>query len=248
MQSSLTSLPHGFHAAVFGAGGGVGAALPRALAADPRCARLHAFTRKADPPEHAKIAPGWFDLEDEASIKAAADSAFAAGPVRLIIVATGLLHAPGLAPEKSWRHLDAAAMGHAFAVNAIGPALIARHTLGQLPRTEKAVFAALSARVGSVSDNRLGGWHAYRASKAALNQILRTCAIELARSHPEAACLGLHPGTVDTPLSRPFQGNVPPEKLFSAEDSAGRLLAVIDALGSAESGKLFDWAGEEIAP
>ena len=126
--------------------------------------------------------------------------------------------------------------------------MIARHALDALDRRDKAVFAALSARVGSISDNRLGGWHGYRASKAALNQIIRTLSIELARKRPDAICAGLHPGTVDTGLSEPFQRNVPDGKLFTPDYAAERLLSVIDGLTAEQSGRCFDWAGEEIAP
>ena len=127
-----------------------------------------------------------------------------------------------------------------------GPALVARHFLPLLPRDRRAVFAALSARVGSIGDNRLGGWHSYRASKAALNMILRNLAIELARTHPQAVVAGLHPGTVDTGLSEPFQKGVKPEKLFTAESSAERLLAVMDALTPADCGRVFAWDGQPI--
>ena len=159
----------------------------------------------------------------------------------------------GRGPEKSWRQIDADHMMDVFKINTLGPALVARSALGTLAKgdksaPEKAVFAALSARVGSISDNRLGGWHSYRASKAALNQILKTCAIELARKRPHAACIGLHPGTVDTSLSEPFQGNVPDGKLFTPEYSAGRLLQVIDQVTAEQSGCVFDWAGDIIDP
>lgn len=135
-----------------------------------------------------------------------------------------------------------------FAINTTGPALVARAALERFPREGKAVFAALSARVGSISDNRLGGWHAYRASKAALNQIIRTCSVELARKRPQALIVGLHPGTVETALSEPFRSNVPDGKLFTPEHSAERLLAVINALDAGASGRCFDFAGEEVLP
>lgn len=149
-------------------------------------------------------------------------------------------------PEKTFRALEPQALAHAYAVNAIGPALIAKHALPHLARDHKAVFAALSARVGSISDNAKGGWHAYRASKAALNMILRTCAIELKMKNKSAVCVGLHPGTVDTALSAPFQGFVPPTQLFTTDHSAACLLDVIDGLTSADSGGLFAWDGQPI--
>lgn len=137
-------------------------------------------------------------------------------------------------------------MARLYAINAIGPALIAKHMLPLLPRARKSVFAALSARVGSIADNRLGGWHGYRASKAALNQLIRTCAIEMAIKNKRAICVTLHPGTVDTRLSQPFQSGLAPERLFTPEVSAARLLDVIDALTPAHSGQLFAWDGQPI--
>ena len=144
--------------------------------------------------------------------------------------------------------LDAAHLAHLFAINAIGPALVLRHFAPLLAGDAPSAIACISARVGSISDNRLGGWYGYRASKAALNQIVRTAAIELARIRPQAVCVALHPGTVDTDLSKPFQRGVPPEKLFTPAHSAGRLLAVLDALTPAQSGRIFAWDGAEIAP
>jgi len=139
-------------------------------------------------------------------------------------------------------------MAKVFAVNTTGPALVASALLDALPREGKSVFAALSARVGSISDNRLGGWHAYRASKAALNQIIRTCSIELTRKRRDALIVGLHPGTVETGLSEPFRDNVPDGKLFTPDYSAERLLNVIDTLTPEQSGRCFDWQGEEVLP
>lgn len=220
-------------AAVFGARGGIGAALVAALEGRGH-APVHAFAR----PE--------VDLTDEESIRRAA-ARIAAGPgPDLVIVATGLLHGPGVAPEKSLRAVDPAAMARVFAVNAIGPALVLKHVAPLLPRDRRSVVAAISARVGSVGDNRLGGWVSYRASKAALNMIVRTAAIELARTHREAICVALHPGTVATGLSAPFSANVPEGGLFSPGEAARRLLAVIDGLTPAHSGGFFAHDGAPI--
>ena len=138
-------------------------------------------------------------------------------------------------------------MARAYQINAIGPALVAKHFLPLLATDRKAVFAALSARVGSIGNNRLGGWYAYRASKAALNMILKTLSIELARRNPSAICVGLHPGTVDTRLSGPFQRGVPGDKLFSPHRSAPCLLKVINALSPGQSGRVLAWDGKPIA-
>ena len=241
---SLFSLRESYRALVFGTSGGVGGALVGALAADPRSAVVHAAARRpleASP----KVVPLAFALEEEASIAACVETAAANGPLDLVIVATGLLHDGAIQPEKTWRALDAEALTRAFAVNAIGPALVAKHALDRLPREGKAVFAALSARVGSISDNRLGGWHAYRASKAALNMLVKTCAIELARRNPQAVCVTLHPGTVDTALSAPFQSSRR-GGLFTPDESATHLLRVIDGLNGADSGSLVSWDGREI--
>jgi len=237
------------HALVVGASGGIGAAIATHLVREEIAARVTGWSRRPGPPE--LDAHAYVDITDEESIAAAARTL---GEVDLVIVATGLLHrasGPGtavLAPEKTFRALAPAAMAEMLAVQVIGPALVAKHTLPLLPRGQRAVFAALSARVGSISDNRLGGWYSYRAGKAALNQVIRTLAIELQRTHPRAVCVGLHPGTVATRLSSPFGGAVDPGKLFRPEVAARHLVQVIDELHSAQSGRVWDWAGKEVPP
>ena len=220
----LPSFGPDLRAVVVGAGGGIGGALVAALG---ERGTVFALSR-AD-----------LDITDPASITAAA--ARVDGPLDLVIVATGSLGRP----EKALRDLDATRLADQFAVNAIGPALVAQAFLPKLRADRKTAFAALSARVGSIEDNRLGGWHAYRASKAALNQLIRTMAIEQARRCPLGLCVGLHPGTVDTRLSAPFQRGV--RDLFTPEVAAGHLVTVLDRLQPEDSGGLFAWDGARIA-
>jgi NAD(P)-dependent dehydrogenase (short-subunit alcohol dehydrogenase family) len=225
-------------AVVFGASGGIGGALREAIADEGTFDTVHAFSRNTT---HT-------DLTDEASIAAAA-AVNAKGPApTLVIVATGILHEGEHGPEKAMQDLDPAWLARVFAVNTIGPALVAKHVLPLMPRTGRTVFAVLSARIGSIADNRLGGWYGYRASKAALNMMVRTLAIEEKRRNDRAIVVALHPGTVDTDLSRPFQGNVTPGTLLTPSRAAVQLLDVIDGLKVTDSGRHFAWDGTEIAP
>jgi NAD(P)-dependent dehydrogenase (short-subunit alcohol dehydrogenase family) len=233
-------------AAIIGASGGIGAAMTRHLAGFPTIERVLAFSRSPAEFDHPRVQTGHIDLEDEETIAAAAETTRAVGGAQIVIVTAGLLHDGATQPEKSWRALDADQLTRSFQVNTIGPALVAKHFLPLFPRDGRAIFAALSARVGSISDNGIGGWYGYRASKAALNMILRNLAIELGRKRGEAICVGLHPGTVDTGLSRPFQSNTPAEKLFTPDYSASRLLTVLDGLTPADSGSVFAWDGQRV--
>lgn len=232
-------------AVVFGAGGGIGGALVAQLVASGRYARIYAGSRRPAAPQ-AGVVPFACDLTDEASVAGAI--ANLEGAPDLVLVASGLLHDPaqGIAPEKTLRHIDPVAMAKLFAINTIGPALIAKHMLPRLPRDRPAVFGVLSARVGSIGDNRLGGWHSYRASKAALNMLIANLAIEMRRTHPQAIIAALHPGTVATDLSAPYRGAVSPDRLFSPDVSAAHLLRTIDGLRPKDSGGLFAWDGERL--
>jgi NAD(P)-dependent dehydrogenase (short-subunit alcohol dehydrogenase family) len=232
--SNLSSFPPSAVAVVFGTGG-IGRALFEALQQSGRFEQVIAFSRSTSPA---------IDLLDESSLQQAVVLAASKGVIRLAVDATGFLHDDRQAPEKSWRQLDAGALARAFALNAIGPALIMKHLLPVLPKTGKSVFASLSARVGSIGDNRLGGWYSYRASKAALNQLIRTAAVELSRRAPDAICVALHPGTVATPLSAPFAATG--LDVHSPSQAAEHLLSVVDRLAASDTGGFFDWRGEPV--
>ena len=183
------------------------------------------------------------DWEDPAQAEEVLHATAKDGPFDLVIDATGALVIDEVGPEKALSQIDAAAMARQFAVNAIGPALVAKHAASLLPRKGRAILATLSARVGSIGDNRLGGWISYRASKAALNQIVRTASIEMRRRRPDAILVALHPGTVATPLSKPFAGN---RETFPPEQAARTLISVIDRLAPDDTGTFKAWDGTEI--
>ncbi|MDX1581609.1 MAG: SDR family NAD(P)-dependent oxidoreductase [Alphaproteobacteria bacterium] len=243
----LDSFDKGSRAVVIGASGGIGKAFTEKLGAEDCFDEVFAFSRSDVAWDNDTITPGHIDLLDEGSIRAAAENAGDGGPLHLVIVATGMLHeGDEVQPEKTFSSLERDQMERGFAINTIGPALIAKHFLPLMDREARNVFAALSARVGSIGDNYLGGWYTYRASKAALNMMLRGLSIEVGRKNEKALVIGLHPGTVDTALSDPFQGNVPDEKLFTPDYATSKLLEVIDGLGPDQTGKIFAWDGEAI--
>ena len=216
-------------ALVIGASGGIGGAVAAALRA--RGWDVVGLSRSAD----------GLDVTDEAAVARVLGAV--EGVFDLVFVATGGLEVAGARPEKSVKALDGAAMAAQFALNAIGPALVLKHAWRMIPRDRAARVAVLSARVGSIGDNRLGGWHGYRAAKAALNQIVRTCSVELARTHPQAALVALHPGTVATSLTAAYAGGHP---TVTPEAAAENLLRVLDGLGAGQSGGFFDWKGEVV--
>ena len=231
-------------AVVVGAAGGVGQAIAERLARNPAYARVVAVSRRRPAGWHHD----WIeaDITREPALAAAAGQIATLGPLTRIIVATGVLHGPGLTPEKSMRALSLEAMTATFIANAAGPALVAKHLLPLTPRDRPSLFAALSARVGSIGDNHLGGWYGYRASKAALNMLIRTLAIEHRRTRKQGVCVALHPGTVDTSLSAPFQAGVPEAKLFTPDFAAAALLAAMDGFGPEANGGFFAWDGAAI--
>ena len=216
-------------ALVVGASGGIGAALAGALAG--RGAHVTRLSRSDD----------GMDLADEASVAACLGAL--EGPFDTVIVATGALAPAAQGPEKTLRAFDPAAFARLMALNAAGPLLVLKHTLRLLPKGAPWRFAALSARVGSIGDNALGGWYSYRASKAALNQLLRTAAVEVARSHPQGIVALLHPGTVDTPFTAAYS---PPYEKLAPARSAAMLLDVLDALTPADTGGFFDQTGARV--
>ena len=226
-------------AIIIGSTGGIGAALTEKLSLNGTFETVLGFSRKTIPA---------IDVLNEESIAGAAEHVRLSGLApTLIIVATGLLHKDGRGPEKSLRELDPEWMIENYRLNAVAPALIAKHFLPLMPRSGRVCFAALSARVGSISDNRLGGWYSYRASKAALNMLIRNLSIEWQRKNPEAILVGLHPGTVETGLSAPFKGN-PEHERFTPSKAADQLLNVLQTLDSNDSGQLFAYDGHIVAP
>lgn len=244
------------HALIIGGSRGIGLALVETLLADPAWSRVTAAAR------HAESAPGLdalaaihtprlhrlnLDVSDERSLQAAAARVASGDPaLHLLINTAGLLHDDGLRPERRLAEVTADNLLRSYAVNAVGPILIAKHFHPLLAHGERAVLANLSARVGSIGDNRLGGWYAYRAAKAAQNQLTRTVSIELARRAPKLITVALHPSTVATDLSKPFSGNVAGDKLFTPAYAAERLLAVIAGLSTESNGRFYAWDGAEI--
>lgn len=234
--------------AIIGASGAIGQAFMQQLRERYPEATIHACSRTAVTSEDASTYTHYLDLTDEDSIATAAEQAAQDGELDLILVTTGILHEDEMMPEKGLRDLDMETMQHVFAINTFGVALIAKHFLPHIPKDRRSIFAALSARVGSIGDNRIGGWYSYRASKAALNMILKNAAIETGRRYKQAIIMGLHPGTVDSHLSEPFQKRVPEGKLFSPDYAVSCLLKVMDDATPDQSGTCFAWDGEIIEP
>lgn len=234
ISGTMQNLPDGFKAIVFGASGGIGSAFCEELSANERCGYVAELSRRST----SRI-----DLEDESTIAAAAEQLKATGPFHLMIDATGILHDGDVQPEKSLSAIDPAHVARVMQINATGPLLLLKHFSALMPRDERSVFATLSARVGSISDNQLGGWYSYRASKAALNMMLKTASIEIKRKRPLNVCLALHPGTVATGLSDPFAGS---RDRLSPQESARRLLQVIDGATLDPTGSFLAYDGSRI--
>lgn len=234
MNSSfkMDSLGEGYRALVIGASGALGSAFCELLNQDPRCAYVRELGRNSVP---------CLDLEDADSIAKAAAELTEEAPYQLIVHAAGLLHRGDIKPEKSYGAIEADALQAIFQVNTLGPALVLRHFLPLLDSS--GAMALLGAKVGSIGDNRLGGWYAYRASKAALNMLIKTAAIELARTRPQTRLLSLHPGTVISALSQPFRGA---SAARPASLAARELLSLIDRLRPADSGNFFAYNGDRL--
>ena len=231
--TALNRLRPGYTAVVLGASGALGQAFAQLLQADPQCRHVATVSRHSTPA---------LELASEDAIRAVADGLASLGPLHLVVDATGALTLDGKGPEKRLEELNANALQHAFAINATGPALLLKHLAPLLASGERVVWAKLSARVGSIEDNRKGGWYGYRASKAALNMLLQTAAIELARKRPLAVVAALQPGTVRSRLSQPFVGNQALEPL----DSARQMLAVLDGLEAHGRAHFVDLRGDPI--
>jgi NAD(P)-dependent dehydrogenase (short-subunit alcohol dehydrogenase family) len=253
----LSSFAPGCNVLIQGSSRGIGLEFIRQLCGDASAGTIFASCRSPEQARElsalaaldARVRLVKLDVTSEASIQCAAAAVAAAVPsLHLVVNCAGVLHGgPGLlAPERRLADVRADALALNFAVNASGPLLMAKHFDRLLAHADRAVFASISARVGSIGDNRLGGWYAYRASKAAQNMFTRTLAIEWSRSRRNVICVALHPGTTDTDLSRPFQANVAPGKLFTAERTVRQLLDVIDGLAPGDSGRFIGWDGKEI--
>lgn len=234
--------------AIIGCSGAIGGAFTKHFSESYPTANIMAFSRCRPGDPLSDVVYRTIDYSDESSIEKSALVALGEGPLDMVVVATGILHEDEFMPEKSLRDLSAEKFHRLFEANTIVPALLAKYFLPGLNRENRSVFATLSARVGSVSDNRLGGWYAYRASKAALNMVIKNAAIEIGRHNKQAVVVGLHPGTVDSELSRPFQKTVPRDKIFLPRDSVRKLVEVLESLTPENTGKLFSWDGKEIFP
>ena len=233
--------------AIIGATGAIGQAFVQHIQTQHPTAQLMTFSRGPMPPGHT--APHvYLDVAQPEAMGQVLTHALSDQTFDLVLVTTGMLHQEGVTPEKSLRDITAKKLQVLFDANAIFPALMMQHFIPKLATDRKAVFAVLSARVGSISDNRLGGWYSYRAAKAALNMLVKNASIETTRFHRQQLVVGLHPGTVASALSEPFQGRVPPEKLFTPDFAAASLWRVLEGLQPCNSGKCFAWDGEEILP
>lgn len=248
-ESQIQSEHDSTAALVVGASQGIGLEFVRQLL--PRVDRLYATYRNPEAElltiDSPKLRCLPLDITDETQIAATIAEIQAETPaLQMVINCVGILHDGPIQPEKSLRQINADQLLRYFQINSIGAVLLAKHIQLLLKHPHRSIYATISAKIGSIGDNQLGGWYGYRASKAALNMLMRTASIEYKRSCPRAIVVMLHPGTTDTRLSRPFQRNVPPEKLFSVERTVRQLLTVLDSLQESDSGEFFSWDGSRL--
>ncbi len=235
--------------AIIGSSGAIGNAVAEILLDDDGVEAIYRFSRNDSNENSDRVKNLYIDIEDEESIKDCIKNLSKDIKFDLVFVATGILHNDNdIFPEKSIRDISQSKLEKVLLVNTIGPALVGKYFIPYLRKNSKSIFAFLSARVGSISDNKLGGWYSYRASKTALNQIIKNFSIEVRRSNPNAIFIGLQPGTVKSFLSKPFEKNVRPGNLFTPEYSATKMLEVIENLSLEDTGKIYAWDGEEIQP
>ena len=235
--------------AIIGSSGAIGNAVAEILLDDDGVEAIYRFSRNDSNENSDRVKNLFLDIEDEESIKDCIKNLSKDIKFDLVFVATGILHNDNdIFPEKSIRDISQSKLEKVLLVNTIGPALVGKYLIPYLRKDSKSIFAFLSARVGSISDNKLGGWYSYRASKTALNQIIKNFSIEVRRSNPNAIFIGLQPGTVKSFLSKPFEKNVRPGNLFTPEYSATKMLEVIENLSLEDTGKIYAWDGEEIQP
>lgn len=250
-KSQLLGFEEPVSALVIGGRDGIGGAIAQALLSDPLTVAVTVTSRDpewvAEPTSDSRLHRRLLDVTKTDQIQGLAEELrHRQAGLNVILNCTGVLHTEGFGPERSWRHLDMDTMQQVFAVNTFGVALTVRYLLPLLPRDRRAIFASISARVGSIGDNRLGGWYSYRASKAAQNMMIRTGAIEAKRARPNLICVALHPGTVRTALSDPFTKRKAADELFTPSESGQHLIDVLSGLSSKDSGYHFAWDGERI--
>jgi NAD(P)-dependent dehydrogenase (short-subunit alcohol dehydrogenase family) len=241
----LVNFSNNLKIVIVGATGAIGNAMLNLLHENDKVDKIFAISRSVLGFNSPKVTQIRCDFTDEETLKNLDEHIDC--DIDIVIVATGVLHEADLQPEKNIKELSYQNMERIFKINIFAPTIIAKYLLPKLAKDKKTVFAVLSARVGSISDNQLGGWYSYRASKAALNMMLKNFAIEMSRTNKQRIVIGLHPGTVQSKLSAPFSHYVKPEKLFTPEFAANSLLTVIDQVESKDSGKIFAYDGEIIA-
>ena len=233
---------------VIGSSGAIGNAFIKRFSILFKQASIFGFSSNQFSQSSQNIMYNYINYKNENSIKKAALIASKKSTIDILIIATGILHYGEIMPEKSLRNLSFKKFHLLFEVNTILPALIMKHFIPRLNKKSKSILAILSARVGSIADNKMGGWYSYRASKAALNMVIKNAAIETSRNNKNAIIVGLHPGTVISQLSKAFQSNVPEEKLFTSDYSVKKMLEILKKLTSEHTGQFFSWDGKKIIP